>query len=262
MIARLLGAAAASLLLTGCLFAPGKFDASMDIAADGRFTFTYVGEVVAVDPDMDSAAPDDGAPDPEVQAVLASDNAPKRECTPAEPCVTIPNRADREQASAAQRAELLTALRREPGFRSAEYRGDNIYHIDYQMTGTLDRSFVWPYNLDAIMIFPFVVAEPRTGGLVRMKAPGFARNDMTRQMGSGGGIGGLGAMLGAGGSSGKMSDPNARMNGTFTLTSAAEIASHNIEEGAVRLPDGRQRLVWTITPTTSQEPTATVRLAR
>ena len=51
------------------------------------------------------------------------------------------------------------------------------------------------------------------------------------------------------------------LNGTFTLTTDAEIVSQNQEDGAQTLANGK-RIVWRVTPLTSEAPAATLRLQR
>ena len=46
---QILFALIAPLLLGACLLTPGKFDSTLDIRADRSFTFTYKGEVIALD---------------------------------------------------------------------------------------------------------------------------------------------------------------------------------------------------------------------
>ena len=43
-------AAAASLILSSCILSPGKFVSTLHVAKDRSFTFTYVGEVIMLDP--------------------------------------------------------------------------------------------------------------------------------------------------------------------------------------------------------------------
>jgi hypothetical protein len=37
-------------LLTGCFFSPGRFVSELDIRRDGRFTYSYVGEIIFLSP--------------------------------------------------------------------------------------------------------------------------------------------------------------------------------------------------------------------
>lgn len=51
------------------------------------------------------------------------------------------------------------------------------------------------------------------------------------------------------------------LDGRFTLTTDADIVSQNQEDGAQTAPQGK-RIVWTITPQTSEAPMAVLRLGR
>ena len=42
--------AAAALTLSSCILSPGRFVSTLHVAKDRSFTFTYVGEVVLLDP--------------------------------------------------------------------------------------------------------------------------------------------------------------------------------------------------------------------
>ena len=57
---KLLVAVAAPLLLTGCLWGPGKFTSDLALRKDGGFTLAYKGEIVLQSPDAmggDAAGP-------------------------------------------------------------------------------------------------------------------------------------------------------------------------------------------------------------
>lgn len=214
------------LLLTACLFQPGKFTSTIDINADRSFVFTYLGEIQAIDTNEMAGgltAVDDGQ--------QQGSTAPKDEKKPG--------------MTEAEKAELAQILSKEAGFRRVEYRGDNIWFVDYRMAGTLTHSFVFPYNLDAEMIFPFVAIETRANGTVRVKAPAFAKSANRPDMS------GMGPDMGGG---------NDRIEGDFTLTTDAEIVSQSNEDGAETGADGRKTIRWKITPQSETPPTAVLRV--
>ena len=76
---------------------------------------------------------------------------------------------------------MAEALGKEQGYRSVEYLGGDKFRVDYALSGTLDRGFVYPINLDAMAFVPWIAAEVRKDGTVRIKAPGFG--DPSEQMG-------------------------------------------------------------------------------
>ena len=104
---------------------------------------------------------------------------------------------------------------------------------------------MFPYNLDAEMIFPFIVVEPRANATVRIKAPGFAKSAVQPNM----------AAMPVGDSG-----ANTRIDGDFTLTTDAEIISQTNEDGAVTGTDGRKTIRWRITPQTDVAPMAVLRM--
>lgn len=228
MMIRRIVAVLSPLLLWGCVLTPGKFASTLSIGADRSFTFTYKGEVIALDPSsamkgLGDKAESDGDKD-----------APKTDA---------PKSAEDEAAGEAKNREIAAALSKEAGYRSVVYQGKGKFLIDYAVSGTLTHSFVFPYNSDAEAIFPFLAIEVRQGGLVRVKAPGFAG----KQDSPGGGMGTPTA------------DASKFLDGTFTLDTDAEIVSQNNEDGA-KTVGGRRQIAWRATPLTKDAPTAVLRL--
>lgn len=143
MFVRLAAALGLPLLLAGCLLTPGKFTSRLVINADRSFTYSYVGEVHALDPEQMKPGKDAAGAD------------------------------DKRKAEVKARA-IADALSKEAGYRSVRYLGDGAFAIDYQVSGTLTHNFIYPFNLDGQAIVPFVAVELRGNGTVRVKAPGFA----------------------------------------------------------------------------------------
>jgi hypothetical protein len=209
-------ALAAPLLLAGCLLTPGKFTSKLVLNADRSFTYSYTGEVYALDPDSTMRS--------------SSDEKAK------------PDASKKAEAEAKNRA-IADALSKEAGYRSVRYLGEGKFLIDYQVSGTLTHNFVYPFNVDAQAIVPFVAAELRANGTVRVKAPGFA-SEAKNQMGP---------MSGMGDSSGE------KLDGSFVLETDAEIVSQNNEDGPVTT-GARKTITWKVTPLTRDAPTAVLRL--
>ena len=220
--------------LASCVLTPGKFASTLRVDADGRFSFTYLGEVFAVDLDeagkmssaLGSAKSDDKSGDKADAADKAASDAKDAA-------------AHRAEADTKNRA-MAEALSKEAGFRKVTYTGDGRFEIDYAIDGRLDHSFVFPYNLDAEAVFPFIAVERRQGGLIRVKAPGFANDNSQKS-----------ASLGSDAS---------KLDGVFTLDTNATIVSQNNEEGAKPRPGGRQVITWKATPLSKDAPTAVLRL--
>jgi hypothetical protein len=198
------------LLLASCLLSPGRFVSTLDIRKDRSFTFTYVGEVLASE-----TVTDDGKGGPKKHEPVTADDV------------------------AGYRA-IAEALAKEQGYRSVQYVGGRTFRVDYQLSGTLDRGFSYPINLDAMEVIPWIAVEVRKDGSVRIKAPAFGDERAT------------------------MSSPDVQApssaegrEGTFTLTTDATLVMHNNEEGTAGGP--ATKVVWKVTPTSKTVPTAVIR---
>jgi hypothetical protein len=213
---RIVAALALPLLLAGCLLTPGKFTSRLVLNADRSFTFSYQGEVYAADPEGSTR-------------VMGTSGDEK------------PSAAKKAEAEAKNRA-IADALSKEAGYRSVRYIGDGKFMVDYQVSGTLTHHLVFPFNIDAQAIVPFVAAELRANGTVRVKAPGFA-NEQKDQMGP---------MSGADTSGDKL-------DGVFVLETDAEIVSQNNEDGPAAA-GARKTISWKVTPLTRDAPTAVLRV--
>lgn len=239
-LARLLAALLLPLALASCVLVPGKFTSTLTINADRSFAFTYAGEVLAIDLAKDLKALDKtGAPDDDAKSERTSFQATK----PAEGAADADANADTERRNAA----IAQALSREQGYRRVQYLGGGRFLIDYAVRGRLDHAFVWPYNLDAEIVFPFLSVELRANGAVRVKAPAFSVEG-SKQAGQ---MGPMGSMPGA--------DLSTKLDGVFTLDTDAEIVSQNEEDG-VQMVGGRKRITWRATPALKSAPTAVLKL--
>ena len=214
VFARILLALAAPLLLTACLLTPGKFESRLVLNADRSFTYSYVGEVYALD-----------------QSTSGTDAKPA-------------DAAKKKAESEAKNRAIADALSKEAGYRSVRYLGDGKFAIDYQVSGQLTHAFVYPFNLDAQAIVPFIAIELRANGTVRVKAPGFANEAKDQSAG----LGGMGGDTGGD-----------KLDGTFTLDTDAEIVSQNNEDGP-QPAGGRKTISWKVSPLTRDAPTAVLRL--
>lgn len=231
--------------LASCVLTPGKFVSTLKIDADRHFTFTYVGEVLALDigddmmkglGDTPSDTPteptsDDGAAT--IRKLAFQDKADDDKDT-----------AKKKAAAEAKNRTIAATLSKETGYRKVTYLGEGKFNIDYAISGMLDHAFLWPYNVDAELVFPFIAVELRANGTVRMKAPAFA-NDSSKSSSMG--------MPG-------MDKASSQLDGVFTLDTNAEIVSQNNEDGAVTV-GGRKTITWRATPLTKDAPSAVLRLA-
>ncbi|HEX8125451.1 MAG TPA: hypothetical protein VF548_07710 [Allosphingosinicella sp.] len=240
--------AAAALTLSSCILSPGKFVSTLHIGKDRSFTFTYVGEVILLDP---AAAMQQGVEEGLAGAAPAADEARADEdalfgnladdSTDAAPPAAPAKPAVETAQQVAEAKAVAEALSKEAGYRSVEYLGKNKFRVDYAMTGKLDRSFVYPVNMDAKSIIPWIAVEVRKDRTARVMAIAFGDQDMNM-----------------GGAAKPDSQPKER-SGTFTFTTDAELVMQNNEEGMA--PGPGKRVVWKVTPASKTVPTAVVRFA-
>ena len=104
-------AIAAPLLLTGCLWGPGKFASDLTVRKDGSFTLDYRGEIVLQLPADDKAEPWNPS-----LARCVDDDAKDRPCTAAE---VAEQKADHDK-QAAQKGEQAQEMAKAfglPGLR-------------------------------------------------------------------------------------------------------------------------------------------------
>jgi hypothetical protein len=227
--------AAASLVLSSCILSPGKFVSTLHIAKDRSFAFTYVGEVILLDP---ASAMQQGMQDG--LAGLGEGGADGNSAAPAKPAEPAAPAAETAKQIAEAKA-IAEALSKEVGYRSVEYLGRNKFRVDYAMSGRLDRSFVYPINLDAKSVIPWLVVEVRTDRTARVKAIAFGEAEDAM------------------GSAGKPDNQEKERNGTFTFTTDADLVMQNNEDGMA--PGPGTRVVWKVTPASKTIPTAVVRFA-
>jgi hypothetical protein len=276
---RRLAVAGAALLLTGCLWGPGKFTSDLALQKDGSFTLDYRGQIVLqLPPDMDSKSEpwsdqtaqcyfgEDGTkPTPE----RSGDKYPKeRPCTAAEIAsqralyekqmsdMAAAKRKSNEEMGkvlglpglddASNRAFAAKMMKYE-GWRSVTYRGKGVFDVDYHFTGRATQDFLFPTLPDNDLVIPFVAIRRRADGSVMVTAPAMT-----------GGEGALAARAGMAAAAGK-EGPVSHAEGRFTVTTDGEILTNNSEDGAAAHPMGRQ-LVWNVGPTSRKIPEALIRL--
>jgi len=251
-ITRLALVLVAPLMLVGCLLAPGKFTSTLIINADRTFTYSYQGEVYAFDvndamKDMPSGGDDDTKKTDGVslQRIGFDKGDQKSGKDDKNRKNDAKDDAKTKAETDAKNREMAATLSKEAGFRKVTYVGDNKFVIDYQISGKLDHTYLFPYNLDAGIIIPFVAVEIRANGTARVKAPGFANDSKDSASG----------MAGS-----DASKASAKLDGTFILDTDAEIVSQNNEDG-VKVVNGRKSVTWKATPLSTTAPMAVVRFA-
>lgn len=271
---RILIAAAAPLLLAGCLWSPGKFSSTLDIRRDGSFALDYKGEILFQMP-QDDVTPDRWSDDKARcvaggGASLDSQDGEPRACTPAE-IATLKREFEKKEAErvAAKRKEneemartfglpgtddasnrrFAATLMKYAGWRSVAYKGKGVYEVDYSMRGRLDQDFAFPLMPDSDLVLPFIAIRRRADGSVQVNSPAFA-----------GGEGPFAARASLMGLSRKAGgDEPMRADGTFTILTDGEILTNNSADGPAPHARGRA-LAWQVSPSTTKTPEALIRL--
>ena len=270
-------AAVLSLALTACLLAPGKFVSTLDLRKDGRFSFTYKGQISMLglsklaemdrkekgefkaepcykdDGETERACSADELKDQKIQWEDEQKAAAEKAKRDAETAKMLFGGIDPTSPKAAE--EMAERLRKQAGWKSVIYKGDGLYEVDFAIAGRIDHDFAFP----TIERFPtanaFVLLNRRADGSVRVEAPAFGPSS-----GSGNGMGSLAAMAAMGkAKDGEEKLPLPEMDGTFTITTDGAILANNTEDGPKTGTTG-QMLSWTVTPRSGPAPTALVKL--
>lgn len=281
---RRLLALAAPLLLTGCLWGPGKFQSDLTLRKDNSFVLNYRGEMVLQMPPEDvSSEPwkpafarcyKDGRIEPraDVSADMSGSDDDTRSCTAVElakaksqyeaqiaAAAAAKRKENEEMAKAfglpglddASNRAFAAKLSKYAGWRSVTYRGKGVFDVDYHFEGRASQDFLFPALPDNDLIIPFVAIRRRSDGSVLVTAPAFT-----------GGAGPLGARAGAAATSAMMKEstgPRSRAEGRFTVITDGEILTNNSEDGAAPHALGRQ-VRWDVGPGSAKIPETLIRL--
>jgi len=279
----------AALLLTGCLWSPGKFTSDLLIRKNGTFVLDYRGEIVLQRPEekAKAAAPwsdsmarcfEDGRtetvePPPE-QAGSEGEVPPvpegARPCTAEELASlkadyerTTRERIEKERKDSEEMATVFgipglddesnqrfaANLSKYQGWRSVRYKGQGVFDVDYHFEGRVSQDFAFPLMPDSDYLIPFIVIRRRSDGAVMVTAPAFA-----------GGGGPFSARARAFGIADRGSGgPESKAHGRFTVITDGEILTNNSEDGPTQHASGR-KVQWNIDPATTKLPEMLIRL--
>ena len=253
---RRLFALAAPLLLTGCLWSPGKFNSDLALRKDGSFVLDYRGEIILITADAINRPPWQDS-----MAHCMSDQGKDRPCSAQEVAeqkqAFAKKQKDDEEAAKAfglpgtddeSNRAFATRLTKYAGWRSVTYRGKGVYDVDYHMEGRLTQDFVFPLMPDSNIVIPFIALRRRADGAVLVNAPGLA-----------GGTNMFGPLAQQMGGGDTKSSPPSKAQGRFTIHTDGQIATNNSEDGPAADPLGRQ-VHWDIAPGSNKLPEALVRL--
>ena len=279
--------AAAPLLLSGCLWGPGKFTSNLALNKSGTFVLDYRGEIVLQLPDKD-AVPEpwkaemarcfvSGEPelvDPSVVAMMAEDDEEAengtRPCTAAE-IAKLKSQYEKESAEKAEKKRqeneqmakmfglpgsddesnrrFAVNLMKYAGWRSVTYKGKGLFDVDYHFEGRLTQDYAFPMMPDSDMMIPFILLRRRNDGSVMVVAPALT-----------GGAGPFSARAKAMGLPDKNNDgPASHAEGRFTVTTDGEILTNNSEDGPVASAGGKQ-VHWDVGPNLQKVPEMLVKL--
>jgi hypothetical protein len=252
--AKRLFAIAAPLLLTGCLWGPGKFNSDLTLKKDGSFVLDYRGELVLQIPEEESSQPWTNA------KAKCTEGTKPRACTATE--IADQKAAyEKKRDDAVQAAKMFglpgldddsnrafaAKLMKYAGWRSVTYVGKGVFNVDYHLEGRATQDFLFPALPDNNLLIPFVALRRRADGSVLVTAPAFT-----------GGSGPMGAAA-AGAGDMKGQGPVSRAEGRFTIVTDGEILTNNSEDGASPHAIGRQ-LHWDVNSASTKIPEALIRL--
>ena len=272
--------AAAPLLLTGCLWGPGKFGSQLTLTKNGNFVLDYRGQIILqVPPDeeaepwtakmahcytdgqlLNQRLPPSGEPQPD---------ADERPCTSAE-LAKLKSEYEKDAAdkAAAKRKEnedvakafglpgfddesnraFAAKLTKYAGWRSVNYRGKGVFDVDYHFEGRATQDFVFPALPDNDLIIPFIAIRRRADGSVFVTAPALT-----------GGSGPLAARAGSAATKMSGDGPPSRAEGRLTVITDGEVLTNNSEDGPASHPLGRQ-LHWDVNASSTKIPETLIRL--
>lgn len=288
---KMFAAAAAPLLLCGCLWGPGKFSSNLALNKSGGFVLDYKGEVVLQIPDdrthpapwsdelaqcfADGSAKADGGV-VSVTLEQSQDNADEgstdeqRNCSPAEIAKLksdYEKRAAEKLAEQRQEAENMAKMFGLTGLDDASNRrfAANLMKyqgwrsVTYKGKGVFDVDYHVEGRLTQDYAFPLM---PDTDLIIpfitlRRRTDGSVMVTAPALTGGSGPFSARAKMLGL---PDKGSDgPVSRAEGRFTVTTDGEILTNNSEDGPVAGPSGR-RVHWDVGPGSTKIPEMLVKL--
>lgn len=273
-------AAAASFALSACIISPGTFDATLDLRRDGRFTFSYTGQIYLLAlSELAEMSNQAESGDDFVPTACWDDDFNERECTDEELAQQREDweaGAEERKATAEREAEamrqflggidpadpkaaeeLAARLRRQEGWKRVEYRGDGLFEVEFSISSTIGHDFVFPTFERFPMVNSFVLANVRQGRTVRIEAPGFAA-----QSGGGSFPGMMVGLAAVGSASTGEKNPLGnlpKIDGTFRIVTDGQILANNTDEGPRTTAEG-QVLEWRVNERTAAAPTALIQL--
>jgi hypothetical protein len=137
------------------------------------------------------------------------------------------------------------------GWNKVEYMGDNLFEVEYAVTGNFDQMFAFPTIPGATMQFPFVQIIRRSGGELEVSTPAM------------GGPGGLAGAMGPMPMGGNPDDSKTQpIDGIFTILTDGQVLTNNTEDG-LTVTGSTKNMRWQVDGTSGADgsPRAIIKLA-
>lgn len=290
---KMLAAVAAPLLLTGCLWGPGKFKADLALNKNGTFILDYRGEIMLQMPDKDTARVpwddkmircyadgrvekshtaaeasfDDDAGAEEADA--ASSDEP-RSCTPAEIAreKSQHEKADADRIAKKQReSDEMAKLFGIPGsddesnkrFAASLMKHQGWRSVIYKGKGLFEVDYHFEGRLNQDFAFPLMPESDLMIPFITIRP----RTDGSVKVAAPAFVGGAGLFAARAKTMGLSNQGNdgpvSRADGRFTITTDGEILTNNSEEGPT-VTQGRRQLLWDVGPGSERIPEMMARL--
>ena len=286
---RLLVAAAAPLLLTGCLWGPGKFNSTLALNKNGTFVLDYKGEILMQLPEDKGSAPEpwndklarcykDGRTEALsgfVGREQVTEESPPDEEDETRPCTqteiaTLKSQYEKNAAerveSKRKESEQMGKLFGLPGAddesnrafaaRLMKYAGWR--SVAYKGKGVFDVDYHFEGRTSQDFAFPLMPDSDLVLPFIAIRR----RTDgavMVNAPALTGGSGPLGVRAKAMGMPDKGDGPQSRAEGRFTIVTDGEILTNNSEDGPAPHARGRQ-VHWDVGPGSTKIPEMLVRL--
>jgi hypothetical protein len=289
---KLVAAAVAPLMLSGCLWGPGKFTSNLTLNKAGSFVLDYRGEIMLQMPDKDSPAepwsddmavcyadgrtessPSSAATidiDEDAPAEDESQSDETRPCTPAELArmKSAHEKAEVERvARKRQESDEMAKLFGLPGsddesnrrFAANLMKQKGWRSVTYKGKGLFDVDYHFEGRLDQDFAFPLMPDSDLMIPFITIRP----RTDGSVKVSAPAFVGGAGVFA----ARAKMLDlpakgnegPASRAEGRFTIITDGEILTNNSEDGPATV-QGRRQLQWDVGPGSAKVPEMMVRL--
>jgi hypothetical protein len=282
-------AAAGALLLTGCLWGPGKFTSDLTLLKNGSFILDYKGEIVLQTPPDSDVKVDPWRPEfarcykdgrtkllTSLQGSTQVTEEPPpgeenqtRICTPAE-IGMLKSQYEREAAekAAAKRkeSEEMAKAFGLPGFADESNRAfaaklmkyEGWRSVQYRGKGVFVVDYHFEGSAKQDFAFPMLPDNDLLIPFVAIRRRSDGSVLVTAPALTGGG-GPLASRAGAAASGAMMDGPVSKAEGRFTVITDGEILTNNSEDGAAPNPRGRA-VHWDVSPSSTKIPETLIRL--